>query len=171
MLKRLVLAAAAAFFVVTTGATPSSAQRLVPCASERGYCNPPYPTTVIYGAGRRTTSQQVGDRGIPCNNNAFGDPAPGRVKQCWYVARESSFGGGGGWGSGWGNNSGGWGDGSYWRLCAAERGFCNFRGTAVVRYGAQGRFSQRTGRNGLPCNNGVFGDPAPGLVKQCYVRD
>ncbi len=172
MLKRLVLAAAAAFFVVTAGATPSSAQRLVPCAPENGYCNPPYPTTVIYGVGNRTTSREVADRGIACNNRRFGDPAPGQVKQCWYITRGG--GGGGGWGGGWGGGGGSWGGGGGgggWRVCAAEHGYCSFRGNATVRYGANGQFTERSARNGVACSNRVFGDPAPGQVKQCFVRD
>jgi hypothetical protein len=54
-------------------------------------------------------------------------------------------------------------------MCAREGQFCEFRGPAIVRYGAAGRFVRRQGVNGLPCNNQVFGDPAVGLTKACYI--
>jgi len=55
--------------------------------------------------------------------------------------------------------------------CAPENGFCDFRGTKRVRYGAGGRFVERVSRGGIPCNNRVFGDPAPGIPKVCQVLD
>jgi hypothetical protein len=54
-------------------------------------------------------------------------------------------------------------------FCAREGGFCNFQGPATVRYGAAGRFSTRRAVNGIPCTNNVFGDPAVGLDKACYI--
>lgn len=53
--------------------------------------------------------------------------------------------------------------------CAREGGFCEFRGEANVRYGARGRYTMRRARDGIPCNNRVFGDPAPGLTKRCVI--
>ncbi len=57
-----------------------------------------------------------------------------------------------------------------WAFCANEHQQCNVGGTAQVRYGADGRFAYRTVNGGVPCENGVFGDPAYGVVKACYVR-
>jgi hypothetical protein len=54
-------------------------------------------------------------------------------------------------------------------MCAREGQFCEFRGQAIVRYGAAGRYVRRQGINGLPCNNQTFGDPAVGLEKACYI--
>ena len=55
-------------------------------------------------------------------------------------------------------------------VCAQENGFCQFRGEATVRYGAHGRYAVRHARNGIPCNNRVFGDPAPGVPKRCIIE-
>ena len=55
-------------------------------------------------------------------------------------------------------------------VCAQEGGFCQFRGEATVRYGAHGRYAIRHARNGIPCNNRVFGDPAPGVPKRCIIE-
>lgn len=173
MIKRLALLSAIGFAALAGSAAASLAQGLVPCAREGGYCNPPYPTTVIYGARGRTTAQEVG-RGIPCNNYAFGDPAPGTVKQCWYVARRPGpgFGPGPGYPPRPGYGSG-YPDGGYnWRPCASEGGYCSFSGTRRVRYGANGRFLERVARNGILCGNPTFGgDPSKGDTKACYVRD
>jgi hypothetical protein len=53
--------------------------------------------------------------------------------------------------------------------CARENEFCQFRGEANVRYGARGSYVVRRARDGIPCNNRVFGDPAPGIPKRCVI--
>src|SRR5262249_48337745 len=54
-----------------------------------------------------------------------------------------------------------------WVHCADENGFCSFRGTATVRYGADGKYATKTFTDGTRCTNDVFGDPAFGRVKTC----
>jgi len=54
-------------------------------------------------------------------------------------------------------------------VCAHEGGFCAFRGEAIVRYGARGVYVSRRARNGIPCNNRVFGDPIYGIGKHCII--
>ena len=56
-----------------------------------------------------------------------------------------------------------------WTTCANENGFCNFSGTAPVRYGRFGSWVTQTHTNGVACNNSVFGDPAFGFLKTCQV--
>jgi hypothetical protein len=85
-LKLVALAGLGAFASIAL-AEPAAAQRLQFCAEEHGFCRVPYPTTVVYGAGGRRTSREVGGRGIPCHNGAFGDPAPGTPKSCFFVVR------------------------------------------------------------------------------------
>ena len=65
----------------------ASAQQLRRCANEGGICRLPYPTEVVYGARGRTTSRFFDRRSVPCSNRVFGDPAPGREKACYFVAR------------------------------------------------------------------------------------
>ena len=55
-----------------------------------------------------------------------------------------------------------------WTFCAREGGTCSFSGTQQVRYGANGLYAYRTLTGGTACTNAVFGDPAPGVAKQCY---
>jgi hypothetical protein len=57
-----------------------------------------------------------------------------------------------------------------WNQCAGENGTCNFSGTMSVAYGANGQYSYGTFSNGTDCNNSVFGDPASGYAKTCYVE-
>ena len=56
---------------------------------------------------------------------------------------------------------------SSWTYCSSEGGQCNFSGTREVRYGANGNYSYGVFSNGVSCNNGVFGDPIYGTVKNC----
>ncbi len=56
-------------------------------------------------------------------------------------------------------------------VCAGEGGFCAFSGDAFVIYGAGSVFTApRVFRNGVSCNNAVFGDPLFGVVKQCQFK-
>lgn len=55
-----------------------------------------------------------------------------------------------------------------WTPCASERGECAFSGTHDVKYGSDTQYVVLHVTGGTPCNNGVFGDPAPGVEKQCW---
>jgi tetratricopeptide (TPR) repeat protein len=55
-----------------------------------------------------------------------------------------------------------------WVYCASEGGFCNAPPGAFIHYGLISTFAHlRSPLGGLPCNNGVFGDPLPGAQKAC----
>ncbi len=55
-------------------------------------------------------------------------------------------------------------------FCAPENGTCSFSGTASVAFGANGSFNYGNFTNGTACNNTVFGDPDPGVVKACFYQ-
>lgn len=52
------------------------------CAKEHGYSAFQGPATVSYGANGRFAKRQAVN-GIACNNQTFGDPAPGLEKACF----------------------------------------------------------------------------------------
>ena len=55
--------------------------------------------------------------------------------------------------------------------CADEWSTCQFTGTRVVRYGADGKFVLKTLTNGTACRNDAFGgDPAVGVTKSCALE-
>jgi hypothetical protein len=87
MIRSIITAALAIGSLV--GAMPAALAQgnLVPCAEENGYCRVPYPTRVLYGIPGRVVARDVDRRGIQCSNDIFGDPAPGSVKGCSYLAR------------------------------------------------------------------------------------
>lgn len=169
------------------------AQELVFCSREHQYCRVPYPTQVIYGIPGRSRTLEVRGPGVTCSNEMFGDPAPGVPKTCHYVSRRSDDRRGPdrgrpGWDGpgrdrpGWdrpGRDGPGWDGpgrdrrrGPEWQTCAPEGGACRWQGTKRVRYGVPGgRFVERSYRNGVMCNNSIFGDPAPGRPKICQVLD
>lgn len=154
-----IIVAAATLVVGTMAAIPaaSAQDNLVTCAQEHGYCRVPYPTRVYYGIPGRMTSLDVGDRGIRCSNDVFGDPAPGSFKHCAYEVL--------------GDDPNDPGDPPSWRNCARENEFCDFRGRKRVRYGARDRFYEGTYRDGVDCDNATFGDPLVGVVKFCQILD
>jgi len=55
--------------------------------------------------------------------------------------------------------------------CAGQNGTCSVPSgtTAVVYYGANGKFNARGGASGgVACNNATFGDPISGTAKACW---
>jgi hypothetical protein len=61
----------------------------VSCAVEGDRCNLPYRTTFAYGVnGRFRYLRNVSS--VTCNNSAFGDPAPGIPKRCYFLRRNNS---------------------------------------------------------------------------------
>ena len=114
------------------------------CAGENGSCNFGDTETVRFGAGS-TYYAQVATGGIACNTGVFGDPVFGTVKHCDSTP-------------------------TTWTLCANENGQCNFGGSQVVLYGANGHFITATRNGPITCNNATLGnDPISGTAKSCYV--
>lgn len=60
-----------------------------------------------------------------------------------------------------------------WIHCANENQTCSFTGkTRQVRFGdSNGPYNYLWGENSLPCNLATFGDPEPGVSKQCSYND
>ena len=55
-----------------------------------------------------------------------------------------------------------------WQRCASQDEVCRFKGEALVRYGAEGRYAFRVARNRILCDVRDFGgDPAEGVFKRC----
>jgi hypothetical protein len=60
-------------------------------------------------------------------------------------------------------------DAAGWVFCSPERGFCSAPPGSFIHYGRHGVFAtRRSPPGGLPCNNGVFGDPLVGVPKECF---
>jgi hypothetical protein len=125
------------------------------CADEGGRCNFNGVRTVRYGANDRFVTREF-KNGVDCGNPVFGDPIPGLSKYCEVasatVAAPVPPPGGQGWSK-----------------CADEGGRCNFNGVRIVRYGAKDQYNTREFKNGVDCNNQVFGDPIEGVSKQCEI--
>lgn len=137
------------------------------CAKEGQTCRVKGESMVRFGTNG-LYAFRVTRQAQPCNIDAFGsDPAPGMLKRCeistnWRA--QSSY-------RNW-QNAGGAGRGD-WLLCANEGDECRVpggNGNTEVRYGADGRFSERLASRSIACNNGVFGDPLPGVAKQCEYK-
>ena len=121
------------------------------CSIENGTCHFSGTATVAYGAdGDFVFSNATG--AIVCKNSTFGyDPRPGVVKSCYIPAGPAGF-----------------------DYCSSENGTCNLASHAaleIVYYGFNGGFVVKSSTSSLACNNAAFGiDPAPGIVKSCFVQ-
>ncbi|NHZ80135.1 hypothetical protein F2P44_12725 [Massilia sp. CCM 8695] len=113
------------------------------CGVEGGQCAFGDTRTVRYGSGTSFMSKTA-TGGVACNSNVFGDPTPGIAKRCDKAQVT-------------------------WTLCATEGGRCNFSGTNAVLFGAEGKYYTYTKTDGVDCTVGAMANPAPGLVKSCYI--
>lgn len=138
-------------FVEILGPKLVNAPKGIHCARENGQCQFNGPGKVYYGANGRFFVKKAGN-GIGCNNQVFGDPIVGTVKDCFVKTRGSVL-----------------VSSSKGQYCAQKNGHCKFNGKATVYYGANGKFFAKRARNGIKCNNSVFGDPIVGVVKSCFV--
>jgi parallel beta-helix repeat protein len=118
------------------------------CAGEGGTCSFTGTQQVRYGANGLYAYKTLSGS-TACTNAVFGDPAPGLPKQCDTSASSTST--------------------ASWTVCANEGGTCSFTGTQQVRYGANGLYAYKTLTGSTACTNAVFGDPAPGVAKQCAI--
>lgn len=132
------------------------------CANEGATCNFSGTQQVRYGANG-IYSYKTLPGSVRCDNSIFGDPIYGVVKQCSVLTQTStpiisptpipivtptpSP--------------------TTWTNCASEGATCSFSGTQQVRYGANNSYVYKTATGSINCNNDVFGDPLPGMVKSC----
>ena len=137
----------------------------VVCAQEGGTCNLDGKRKVAFGTGSNWVLESfVG--GIECSTGVFGDPAPGKRKECRFLA------------------SAGGGTSTplpsaappaatpaatpaNWVTCAKEGTPCRFTGNRKVAFGKGNAWNVKVYANGVLCSVDFFGDPAPGVVKEC----
>lgn len=115
------------------------------CAPEGGVCQAATGAQVRFGIDGQYRTRRA-DGAVRCDVRTFGDPAPGASKVC-----EISGGGA-------------------WAHCANEGEYCQVPSPTVVRYGLGASSVERQVSGGVACNNSTFGDPAPGMAKQCEYR-
>jgi alpha-L-rhamnosidase len=118
------------------------------CAAENGTCAFTGTKSVAFGANGIYTYKTV-TGGTACTAAALGDPDYGVAKSCYT-----------------GPVTAGPSGSTY---CAPENGLCAFTGTRTVAYGAGTTFVDKSVTGGTPCTNAVFGDPAYGTVKSCFL--
>jgi hypothetical protein len=130
------------------------------CGAEWGTCQLPSTGNweVRYGRDSGTvqsaTLSFANVSSVGCSNAVFGDPAPGVVKSCYYRVSPP-----------------------VWTLCGSEWGTCVLPGIGnySILYGPDPTSNQQVvldfrDVSSVSCSNGVFGDPAPGIPKNCYYR-
>ena len=137
----------------TTGGGTGSSVSALPgtwpsCAAEGGTCAVSGSSVVAFGAGGRFNYADESSA-TGCNTGVFGDPNPGVVKSCYVQGAPPGT--------------------DTWAACSSEGGTCSFTGVMTVAYGANGGYAYATLGGGTSCSNSVFGDPAVGSAKTCYV--
>jgi YHS domain-containing protein len=62
--------------------------------------------------------------------------------------------------------------GKTYTFCSNEWQRCNFTGTRVIRFGAEGKYTYLTRTDGVDCRYDLLlPDPLPGKTKACYLED
>jgi hypothetical protein len=131
------------------------------CADEHQQCTFDGKTgNILYGANDKFVSKENVTNKIACSNEVFGDPIYGVVKACYLELKDMPS-------SGLPKD---------FKHCADEGGRCEFHGRGVVSYGKStndrsGFSTIENAKDGIDCNNNIFGDPLYGVAKSCYVSE
>jgi hypothetical protein len=130
-----------------------AAAEWVTCAQEGGNCAFQGRKEVAFGSGNRWFTRNYSD-GVKCSSTSFGgDPSPGVVKSCKFNVVSSV-------------------PAPQWTGCAREGAVCAFDGRKEVSFGSGNKWVTTIFANSVKCTTDSFmGDPAPGVVKTCRVRD
>jgi hypothetical protein len=150
---------ASAFHQANESADPDT--DWIPCAREFQTCYTPGPAQVRFGGGGRysATRQVFGE--VECTIAAFGtDPARRVPKMCEYKL---------GWPPG-STHSDAETNNPRWVECAKEEELCRFRGTRLVRFGADNKYHYLTAEREVLCSVSQFGDPARRTPKTCQIK-
>lgn len=118
------------------------------CAREGERCNFSGRRAVAYGSNQSWIEKEFVD-GVDCDYKVLGDPAPGVAKTCGVFLHKNQV--------------------PRWTYCGGEGATCHVPGTRKVRYGANGKFVERTVTGSVACDYKVLGDPIPGVRKACEV--
>jgi hypothetical protein len=145
--------------IVSAGAMLGSSnsarsELVITCAEEHQLCFVPYTwITVSYGkSGAVVTRSGIVDV-IVCDSSAQGfgsDPLFGQVKSCTFLLSDGSL---------------------PWKFCVSEGETCNITGAQFVRFGDALSDKWVYGTIGFPfpCTRSFFGDPLPGIRKECQI--
>lgn len=125
------------------------------CAMEGSQCRFNGVGDVYYGHGNRWVKRRF-TRQAGCNNGTFGDPWVGKRKVCRVNVLK--------------NQPKTVKPPNGAQQCASEGRMCGFQGTMDVWYGAGHRFVKKRLRGPVRCTNQVFGDPARGTRKACFIK-
>jgi hypothetical protein len=138
----------------------------VSCSRENNFCAFDGIGVVRFGVDGKFKYKDVAFE-VGCITAEFGDPAPNMQKNCEYklnapdkekyeVAlkkyREQ-------------NNFDGW------KLCAVEGGICKVNQNSDIRYGISNSYNTKLVGSSVACDNKTFGDPLPGRLKKCFVKE
>lgn len=138
----------------------------VSCSNENNFCAFDGIGVVRFGVNGKFNYKDVAFE-VGCTTAQFGDPAPNLQKKCDYKLnapdkqkyeaalkkyREQ-------------NNFEGW------KFCAVEGGICTVNQNSEVRYGISNTYNTKLVAASVTCDNNTFGDPTPGFLKKCFVKD
>ena len=130
------------------------------CVEENQTCRFDGVALVRYGANG-TYTELTRTSPVSCDNATFGDPLYGVAKHCDIKISATPT-----------PTPPGTPipDLEGWERCASEGGACYWSGTKYIRYGVPGSYTLRMMTTFSPCNNSMFGDPAPGVSKHCDLH-
>jgi hypothetical protein len=134
----------------------------VTCARTGEVCRIEGKRKVAYGTGTTWVADTF-VTSFQCGEGIFGDPAPGKAKECRVLMSSS-----GGMNTPLPQPPAASGKPN-WIGCAVEGQHCAFEGRRRVSFGKGNRWNTGVFTNGVACTREKFGDPAPNVVKECRV--
>jgi hypothetical protein len=111
-------------------------------------------TEIRYGVDDDWVYEVFKPGSFTCNEGTFGDPdhpTPKTGKKCWKRLDST---------------------GTHWRPCAIEGQMCKgYPGNHRIRFGAAPKYEYLETSGDTQCSTDMFGDPNPGVKKQCFVLE
>lgn len=121
------------------------------CANNIGTCTLPSGNWEVWYGNGSTWKYGPATGAVPCTTSVWTSPGSG-TNSCFYLPY-----------------SGTWTPPASVTACASENGTCTLPpGVREVWYGAGNSWKIAPATGLVPCTNAVFGDPAPGVGKNCY---
>lgn len=145
-----------ACFVSLDSNVPIGPESYLFCARDGERCNYSGTRSVAYGAAGKFEYKRLA-QGTDCNSTVFPDPIPGTAKACFVgpkgVTGPAPKGPAG------------------YTFCSVEGIRCEFTGSRKVAFGTDPNYVYKTLDGSTDCTTAVFGEPAAGLPKACFLED
>ena len=143
----------------TTTTSTSSSTFLTLLTGQSGSFKLTSSSNIAYGSGTQVVQKTLNSGTYVCGDDLFGDPAPGKNKACYSASNSTAT----------TPTASKPTSTNQLSLLIGQSGTFTLNSAATIVYGSGSQFVEKSLAAGAyACTDQLFGDPAPGVNKQCY---